>query len=972
MADGLHIPGPPLASPRLAVDAMAAGGGSAPVSVSPSRHGWLSARAISQAFVTFFQERHHLQVASSPLVPLNDPTVLLTTAGMQQMTPYFLGLETPPADRMCSVQKCFRTVDIDEVGDESHNTFFFMLGNFSVGDYFKSDSLRWSWEFLTETMGLPSERLFPTVHPDDDESFRIWRDEIGVPVQRIVALSDNWWGPVGDSGPNGPDSEIYFDLGEAHDDGSGTGVGDNPRYLEVWNNVFMQYFQPPDGGRAPLPRQNVDTGMGLERLAMVMQGARSLYDTDLYQPLIQRAAELAGRSYGTNPEIDRALRIIADHTRGGTFLISDGVLPGNEGRGYVLRRILRRAIRAGRRIGIERPFLAEMAVIVIDAFGEDYPNLIQRRRQIERVLTHEEESFGRTLNAGIDRFYTLTNGLLNRIQKAVATQPDIANYLPAGFYEQFSNVSQPSPAILEAAKNLGQPSPAILEAAEALTQIPGDEVFRLYDTFGFPYDLTVELAREQGFTVDQSGFDDAMAAQRATSRAGGMFRDVARGRADLYVQLAAGRRTEFLGYDPTMTSAQAAILGMAGPDGPVELAEAGQPVELILDQTPFYAESGGQVGDTGEIRTEDGVIRIDDTSRPVTDIIVHRGVVTEGFIRTGDEALATIDAERRQATRRNHTATHLLHRALRVVLGEETHQAGSLVAPDRLRFDFTSVEGVRPDQVRRVAELANQQVIADTSVETAVTTYDDAVARGAMALFVEKYGDVVRMVEVDDYSRELCGGTHVQRTGEIGPIVITTEASVASGIRRIEALTGTEALIRIADQQQTVDGLARDLRASRETLPESVHALRDRSRELEREIERLRGELAGTQVDSLIDRAEVIGSGGVRLIATRIEVAEKRALRQIGDRLRDRIGSGIVILGAVSDGTPSLLAMVTPDLVTSGIRAGDIVRLAAPVMDGRGGGRPDLAEAGGKDPARLDDAISTGRAAAAEAIAEQG
>ncbi len=920
MADRPHFSGPPLASPRLAVEATAAGGGRAAAAHSPSRHGWMSSRAISRAFVAFFEERGHHRVASSPLVPINDPTVLLTTAGMQQMTPYFLGLESPPAIRMCSVQKCFRTVDIEEVGDESHNTFFFMLGNFSVGDYFKSESLRWSWEFLTQTMGLPEDRLFPTIHPDDEESLRVWRDEIGVPAQRVVGLSDNWWGPVGDSGPNGPDSEIYFDLGPGFDDGSGTGVGDNPRYLEVWNNVFMQFLQSPDGGRTPLPKQHVDTGMGLERLAMVMQGARSLYDTDLYQPIIQRAAELTGHTYGANPEIDRALRIIADHTRGGTFLISDGVLPGNEGRGYVLRRILRRAIRAGRRAGIDRPFLAEMATIVIDAFGEDYPNLVQRRRQIDRVLTHEEESFGRTLNDGIGRFQILAEGLRERDE----------------------------------------------------TVVPGAEVFRLYDTFGFPYDLTVELAREQGFTVDEPGFIQAMEAQRTASRAGGMFKDVARSRADLYVQLAAGRATDFLGYDPERTSVTATVLGMASPVGTVEVAEAGQAIELILDRTPFYAESGGQVGDTGEVRTEDGVVRIDETVRPAADITVHRGVVTEGFIRTGDEALATIDADRRQAIRRNHTATHLLHRALRVVLGEETHQAGSLVAPDRLRFDFTSVEGVHPEQVRRVADIANTQVIADTVVETDVTSYDDAVARGAMALFGEKYGDVVRMVGVGDFSRELCGGTHVSRTGEIGPIVITSEASVASGVRRIEALTGSAALARIAEQQQLVDGLARDLRATRDTLPESVSALRDRTRELEREITRLRGELAGSQVDTLLDQAEPIGSTGARLVATRLVTAEKAGLRQIGDRLRDRLGSGVVILGTVIDGTPSLLAMVTTDLVANGVRAGDIIRQAVPLMDGRGGGRPDLAEAGGRNAAGLDDAIGAARAAAIAMGADRG
>ena len=910
MVDGTRRSQPPHDPSRLAPDAINAGGAAAPSTLSPSRHGWMSARDIGQAFVRFFEDRGHQRVPSSSLVPHNDPTVLLTTAGMQQMTPYFLGLETPPAERMCSIQKCFRTVDIDEVGDESHNTFFFMLGNFSVGDYFKPDSLRWSWEFLTGTMGLPAERLYPSVHPEDDDSYRLWTEEIGVPAQRIVKLDDNWWGPVGISGPNGPDSEVYFDLGDAFDDGSGTGVGDNPRYLEVWNNVFMQYFQSPDGSRAPLPRQHVDTGMGLERLAMVMQGGRSVYDSDLYQPIIQRAAELAGHAYGANPEIDRSLRIIADHARGGTFLISDGVLPGNEGRGYVLRRILRRAIRAGRRIGIDRQFMAEMAGIIINEFGDQYPNLNVRRRQIERVLTHEEESFGRTLNAGIGRFQILADGLHERQE----------------------------------------------------TVVPGEEAFRLYDTYGFPYDLTVELAREYGLTVDDASFENAMEQQRQTSRAGGMFKDVSRSRADLYVELAGGTRTDFLGYDPETISAPSRILGLATPVGRVDGAEAGQAIELVLDRTPFYAESGGQVGDSGELRTEDGVVRIDDSTRPTPDIVVHRGVVTEGFVRTGDDALATIDADRRQSIRRNHTATHLLHRALRQVLGDEAHQAGSLVAPDRLRFDFTSVEGVRPEQVRQVAELANAQVIADTIVETHVTSYDDAVERGAMALFGEKYGDVVRMVEVGEYSRELCGGTHVGRTGEIGPIVITAESSVASGVRRIEALTGTAALARIADEQATVDGLARDLRSGRESLPESIAAIRDRSRQLEREIERLRGELAGTRVEALLDGAESLGSDGARMIATRIDISEKGELRQIGDRLRDRIGSGVVILGTVVDASPSLLVMVTPDLVKAGVRAGDVVRQAAGAMDGRGGGRPDLAEAGGKDATRLDEAIGVARA----------
>ena len=923
MSDAIR---PPLSAhpmPLLAVsEAAGADGTTAVAGQSPSRHGWMSARDIRTAFIAFFEARQHLHVPSSSLVPVGDQSVLLTTAGMQQMTPYFLGLEQAPSQRMCSVQKCFRTVDIEEVGDESHCTFFFMLGNFSVGDYFKQDALRWSWEFLTGTMGLPADRLYPTIHPDDEQSMAIWTDEIGVPRQRIGILPDNWWPEVeGWVGPCGPDCEIYFDLGDAFDDGSGTGVGDNPRYLEVWNNVFMQFSQGPDGSRSLLPRQNVDTGMGLERLAMVMQGGRSLYDTDLYQPIIQRAAALTGRTYGANPEIDRSLRIIADHIRSGTFLISDGVLPGNEGRGYVLRRILRRAIRAGRRIGLERPFLAEMAAIVIDEFGADYPNLIERRRQIERVLTHEEESFGRTLNAGIARFQTLAEGLRERRQ----------------------------------------------------TTVPGEEAFRLYDTYGFPYDLTVELAREQGLTVDEPGFERAMETQRTTSRSGAaMFRDESRGRAELYVELAGGRRTEFLGYDPAQTSAEATILGLAGPDGALESAEAGQPIEIVLDRTPFYAESGGQVGDTGEIRTETGVVRIENTTKPAPDIFVHRGVVTEGHVRAGDMALATINADRRASIRRNHTATHLLHRALRAVLGTETHQAGSLVAPDRLRFDFTSIEPIRPDQVRRVADLANAEVLTDTPVVTDVTSYDEAVNRGAMALFGEKYGDVVRMVEIGDFSRELCGGTHVARTGEIGPIIITSEGSVASGVRRIEALTGAAALERIAGEQALLDSIAQDLRTSRDAVPQSVQALRDRTRELERELDHLRGELAGSQVDTLIDGAETTSPDGARMVVANVSVADRNSLRQLGDRLRDRIGSGVVVLGSVIDSQPAMIAMVTPDQVTAGVRAGDIIRGAAPAMDGRGGGRPDLAEAGGKRADRLDAALDSAREIVSRAFQEKG
>jgi alanyl-tRNA synthetase len=858
---------------------------------------------IRRTFLQFFVERGHREVPSSSLVPHNDPTVLLTSAGMQQMTPFFLGLETPPASRLCSVQKCFRTDDIDEVGDQHHCTFFFMLGNFSVGDYFKKESLAWTWEFFTQVMGLPEERLYPTVHPEDEDAYAIWRDQIGVPEERIGKLADNWWGPVGPSGPNGPDSEVYFDRGEEYGCGRPECAPgcDCSRYLEVWNNVFMQYFQAPDGSRSPLPRQNVDTGMGLERLTMVMQAADSVYDTDFYQTIIQRAASLANVTYGVDAETDTALRVIADHVRGGTFLISDGVLPGNEGRSYVLRRILRRASRHGRKLGLERPFLAEMAGVVIEQFAEHYPNLRERQSQIERVLTHEEESFGRTLTTGMSRFQALASSL----------------------------------------------------AEKGVSALPGDEVFRLYDTFGFPYDLTVELAREQGLTVDQAGFDTAMEAQRAASRGGAAFRDAARSRAELYVSLA-GQKTEFLGYSEV--EAEAKILAVIGPGGAQDEAEAGQPVEIILDRTPFYGESGGQVGDTGTIRTETGVVDIDDTFKPTPDLFVHRGTVAEGFVRTGEIAHAKINAGRRQAIRRNHTATHLLHRALRIVLGEETHQAGSLVAPDRLRFDFTSLDPMRPEQLSRVAEIVNHEIIAAHPVVTDTKSYDEAVSAGAMALFGEKYGDVVRVVSVPGFSQELCGGTHVRHTGEIGPFLITSEGSVAAGVRRIEAVTGEAAIERMLTHQRMVEGLARELRVPWGEIPAQIEAIQERTRATEREIERLRGQIAGARAGDLLDRA--ISVDGTRVLAARVEVDTKDALRQMGDRLRDRLSSGVIVLGTVIDGQPSLLSMVTPDVVRRGVKAGDVAREAAVIIGGRGGGRPEVGEGGGKTPERLDDAIA--------------
>ncbi|HET7057043.1 MAG TPA: alanine--tRNA ligase [Thermomicrobiales bacterium] len=862
-------------------------------------HRYMTGAEVRAAFVSFFESKGHREVPSSSLVPINDPTVLLTTAGMQQMTPYFLGLETPPHNRLCSVQKCFRTVDIEEVGDESHCTFFFMLGNFSIGDYFKRESLAWSWEFLTEVLGLPAERLYPTVHPDDTDAYAIWRDEIGVPEERIGKLADNWWGPVGNTGPNGPDSEIYFDLGPEAGD-TGEGPGDGSRYLEVWNNVFMEFFQAPDGSRTPLPKQHVDTGMGLERLTMIMQGAKSIYDIDLYQAIIGKVASEVGVTYGMDEKVDRSLRVVADHIRGGTFLIADGVLPGNEGRSYVLRRILRRAIKNGRQLGIDKPFLSDLAEVVIAQFADNYPELRERRSQIIKVLNHEEQTFRRTLSTGMGRFQALADSI----------------------------------------------------SATGGTVVPGDEVFRLYDTYGFPADLTRDLAEDAGLSIDSAGFETAMQAQREASRAGGAFKDTARHRAEMYVH-AAGQKTEFLGYD-TLTS-DATIVALIGPGGVIDVADAGETVEVVLDRTPFYGESGGQIGDTGRIRTDTGLIDIDDTVKPTPDLFVHRGVVAEGFIRAGETVTATVDGSRRRAVQRNHTATHLLHKALRMVLGDETHQAGSLVAPDRLRFDFTSLESMASTQVERVAEIVNAEILEDRPVDWRQMPMNEAVAEGAMALFGEKYGDVVRVVDIEGFSKELCGGTHVGHTGEIGPFLIVSEGSVAAGVRRIEALTGSAATNRMLAQQRLLDRVSRDLRTTWHEVPEAIALLQERTRATEREMAALRGKLTGSLVDELLHSASDVA--GVPMIAQRVAVGERGDLRQLADRLRDRQQSGVVVLGAVFDDKPALLAMVSPDLVSRGLKAGDIIREIAQYVEGRGGGRPDLAEAGGKNAAGLDEAL---------------
>ncbi|MEX2425196.1 MAG: alanine--tRNA ligase [Thermomicrobiaceae bacterium] len=871
---------------------------------------------IRRTFIEFFHERGHQHMPSSSLVPLNDPTVLLTTAGMQQMTPYFLGIESAPANRMTSIQKCFRTVDIDEVGDESHLTFFEMLGNFSVGDYFKADAISWAWELITEHFQIPVERLHVSVHRDDEFSWEYWQSEIGLPQDRIRKLGDedNWWGPVGETGPNGPDSEIFYDRGVQYgcgQDDCGPGC-DCGRFLEFWNLVFMEFFKESDGTQRPLPSKNIDTGMGLERIASILQGTETVFETDLYMPIINYVAELTGVAYHQDDRSEMSLRVIADHARAVTFLISDGVFPGNEGRSYVLRRVLRRAVRHGRLLGLEGPFLSAVARRVAEEFGEQYPDLKSQLSRIEKVIDHEEAHFSQTLATGIERF----DEVLTRLK---ASGQDV---------------------------------------------VPGEEAFRLYDTFGFPLELTAELARDHGLDVDNRGFNEAMERQRSTSRAGAGRAAGATDESLPAIRAAtSGHKTRFVGYDSADT--QSSVVAIILDSDRVEQLQSGQFGALVLEETPFYAESGGQIGDTGSISSDTGTFAVTNTQRPVPGVIVHYGELREGFIESGSGVRATIDNDRRLRIRRNHTATHLLHAALRESLGEHAQQAGSLVAPDRLRFDFTNLEPVGNERLRVIQEAVALQIIRDAEVTSTVTNYQDAIDEGAMALFGEKYGDEVRMITIDAYSRELCGGTHVQRTGEIGPFVITEEASVASGVRRIEALTGNAAINHLLDVQETISELERSMRVTSDQLVQQSETLHQRIREHEREIERLRTQMASGQLESILESVEQVE--GVSVAASTIDAPSRDVMLQLADRCRDRLGSGVIVLGAEIERKPALLAIVTRDLTERGLHAGNLIGAIAQHVGGRGGGRPEMAQGGGSDPQGLPNAIE----AATQAVREQ-
>jgi len=864
---------------------------------------------IREQFLLFFEEKGHKRIQSSSLIPEGDPTLLLTNAGMVQFKPYFMGEAIPPSTRLTSCQKCFRTTDIASVGNLKHLTFFEMLGNFSVGDYFKKEAISWSWEFVRQWLKIPEEKLWITIFLDDDEAFGYWRD-LGIRAERIVRCGeeDNFWGPAGEMGPCGPCSEIHYDFGEE--------VGcqktdcspscDCGRFLEIWNLVFMQYYQDIDGKRTPLPRKNIDTGMGLERVTAVLQGTRSPYDTNLFAPIIQKVCELTGHRYGDDEKTDRAIRIVAEHARSVTLLTADGVTPSNEGRGYVLRRILRRATAFGRILGLERSFLNDIAVIVIQRMGGIYPELRENEKRIRKILGAEEARFGETLNTGLN--------LLNQIIKDTK----------------------------KSGKEL----------------ILGQDVFRLYDTYGFPSELTLELAADNGLSVDMKGFEAEMEKQREKARAAHKFMLGDREPAVDYASMSL-TPTQFVGYEKTKSKSRIIALAVEGKTKNVAGEE--QQVEVVLENTPFYAEMGGQVADIGIIASRRGNVAIHDTVMASGGIVVHIGKVHSGTISIGDRVMATVDKDRRLDIARNHTATHLLHAALRSVLGDDVHQAGSLVAPDYFRFDFTQEVPVLPEELDEIQNRVNRTIRRNLTVAKQEMPYKEAVASGAIALFGEKYGDKVRTVRVGSaklpVSFEVCGGTHVNRTGDIGVFHITSEGSIGSGMRRIEAVTGRGAEKLLEERSKTLERIAHrlqvpssDVENKFKNLLEELNSERNRVVALERQLSR-------DSVDSLLSQVRSVN--GVSILAAQVTASNYDAMRHIGDLLREKIGSGVILLAAIWDDRPNFLAMVTSDLVGRGFSAGDIVKRAAQVTGGGGGGKPQMAQGGGKDVAKIDQALKS-------------
>jgi alanyl-tRNA synthetase len=935
---------------------------------------------IRTCFLKFFEDRSHRVLPSSSLVPAHDPTLLFSNAGMNQFKDVFLGREKRDYVRAATSQKCVRAGgkhnDLEQVGRTTrHHTFFEMLGNFSFGDYFKKDAIPWAWELITKDYAIPAEKLYVTVFREDDEAEKIWAKDVGVPRHRIFRLDehDNFWA-MGDTGPCGPCSEIHYDLGPA---ASTLGHADCPfpcpqdcgRYVELWNLVFMQFNRDEQGNMSRLPRPSIDTGAGLERLASALQGKTSDYDTDLFRPLIDEAAGLANVEYGSNHDTDVSLRIIADHARAGTFLISDGVLPSNEGRGYVLRLIMRRALYHGQTLGLNEPFLYKMAGHVVQMMKDAYPELLETERHVAKAVKIEEERYAATTRIGLERLAEAP--VVVNLRGRTAFVADPARELPLKNWIQHLSAHNGSlPALLE---SLARLSSAFTHKSDrhappaGVAWIPGDELFKLHDTFGLRPDFVEDVIKNYALRMDREGYEAEMQKQRERARAS--WKAVERKAASpIFTELAEGRKTVFDGYAQT-TSADCRIVGLviggrggsrtaptAPPEISVEAVGAGEQVEILLDHTPFYAEAGGQVGDVGKLLAPDSdreVAHVTDTYYPVSGLIAHKAVSRDA-LRVGDLVTTKVDVERRDATRRNHTATHLLHAALRRTLGTHVKQAGSLVAPDRLRFDFTHYAALDEQDLLDVEDLVNEHILKNEEVVTTVMDLDGAVSSGAMALFGEKYADQVRVLSIDDFSKELCGGTHVRRTGDIGLFKIVSEGSVAAGTRRIEAVTGEGVLKYLRQASETLTLLADSLHAKPEELLPAVEKLAESEKKLRKELEAQQMRRAASQAGDLAKEACEVK--GVRVVSARVEVTDRSAMRQMVDDLRAKLQSGVIVLGSVADGKVNLLAAVTKDL-TNRLDAGKIVKQAAAYVEGGGGGRKDLAEAGGKNPAKLDESL---------------
>lgn len=870
----------------------------------------MKAQEIRESFLSFFEKKGHRIVPSSSLIPKDDPTLLFTNAGMNQFKNVFLGLEKRSFSRAASVQKCLRVSgkhnDLEQVGRTvKHHTFFEMLGNFSFGDYFKEEAILYAWELITEVFRFPRERIYITVYEEDEEAFRVWTEKVGVEPERVFRLGkkDNFWA-MGETGPCGPCSEIHYDLVPSSKGGSAYEliVSGNDRMVELWNLVFMQFEQELSGELRPLPRPSIDTGMGLERMAAALQGKVSNFDTDLFRPIIDRISDIAQREYPSQDEGDIAVRVIADHIRAITFLIGDGVMPANEGRGYVLRRLIRRAFRRGNWLGLEKPFLHTLVGVVAEIMREAYPEILASARYISRVCLSEEERFAGTLSAGLR------------------------------YFREF----------VAEAKASGRQS------------LSGEEVFKLYDTFGFPLDLTLELAEEQGLQVDEPGFQAELEKQRQRARLA--WKGEARLEEKKAYEDLASVRVEFVGYEAEEV-VDSEVLAVFKEGRQVEQLAVGETGEVVLRQTPFYGEAGGQIGDTGEIHGPHGVAIVESAYYPVPEVISQKIRVVSGRIERGDRVASTVNRERRRAIRANHTATHLLHASLRQILGDHVKQAGSLVAAERLRFDFTHFAGLSPEEILKVENMVNEKIRENIPLATKITTLEEGLKEGAMAIFEEKYGERVRLIKIGDFSRELCGGIHVHSTGEIGLFKIIDEVSVAAGIRRIEALTGEEALRYVQETESILRTVEKNLKTSRKELLSHLSRWQQQFDQIEKENRRLRQRIN----ELLYQRKEikVREVKGIAVLAQKVEGLSAEELRQLADNLKQKLGSGIVILGESIDGKVLLVVSVTKDLAGR-VQADAVIKKIAPIVGGGGGGRADFAQAGGKKPESLDQALEAG------------